>query len=583
MRGGGRGPLGRGAGRATAAALLSMLLAVLAVLVLAGCSTDDEVAAPTETAGPTLDGSVPREAPVPEVREREVPAPEMDDQGTVEGDGSSPVPLPAVPASREAVTGRAEALVRGALEAAEGGQLVVLVVDEHGREVVAHGADDLVLPASTLKIATAAAALVTFGPDARLTTRVEATAGIDGDGTLRGDLLLVGGGDPVLATAEYGRWVYPARPRTPLESLVEDLVAAGLERVTGDVVAITTGYEGPLLAEGWPERYLWDLDARYADGLTVDAGLRTLLSYPEPEDDGTGADTEAGEVAADGDDDDPVDPADRDPADVEEVVDLRDADRPPPDVDPIVRVDHAPEPAVHAVRELVRLLEAEGIEVGGEPRGGEVPAPVVGQLAVVASPPLGELLRFAVQRSDNQLTDGIFRAVAHTRTGTGSWEGGDRALRQVLDGLGIDHVGAAFADGSGLSRDDRATARMLVELDRRMLASRHAATWRSLMAVMGESGTLERRMAGTLAQGRFLGKTGTLRDVSGLVGSAAGADGRRYHLAVIANDPGAARWIGRSLADELIMLLVADLDDCSVREVGESPGPLGSPPLVVTC
>jgi serine-type D-Ala-D-Ala carboxypeptidase/endopeptidase (penicillin-binding protein 4) len=221
--------------------------------------------------------------------------------------------------------------------------------------------------------------------------------------------------------------------------------------------------------------------------------------------------------------------------------------------------------------------------VAGDLRTGELEGAAVGRLGLVHSPPLDELLAFAVQRSDNQITDALFQNVGRARTGVGSFASGDQALRQVLDRFLIDHAHAHFADGSGLSRDDRATARLLVDLDRAMLGTRHARTWSASMAVTGRSGTLEGRLADTVADGRFAGKTGTLRDVTGLVGHVTGHDGRRYHLAVVANDPGGGRWIARTLADELIQLLIADLDGCAVDDGAGGDSVLGRPPIVVSC
>jgi serine-type D-Ala-D-Ala carboxypeptidase/endopeptidase (penicillin-binding protein 4) len=498
-------------------------------------SSDPPVALPAPT--PTEDAAPPVE-PEPEPELEPEPEPE-------------PPPPPPPPASRDGLIAQASALLDAAKVDAEGGDFSVLVLDELGREVIAFRPDDALLPASTLKIVTAAAALSTFGPDARFGTRVEVTAPVRGDGVLDGELVLIGSGDPVLATAEYARWVYPARPRTPLEELADALVATGLTQIRGDVVGVADGFDGPNVATGWPDRYFSSLDARYADGLSVDGGLRTILTYPEPPvpDDADPAVVDAGA----GPDDFGVEPAER-----SEELALPTSIL--PEVDPIVRVDHAPDPAAHAAGELGRLLTDRGVELLGEPRSGEPSAASVGRLARVESPPLDELLRFAVQRSDNQITDAVFRAVGRARTGTGSFASGDRALRQVLDRYDIAHTQAQFADGSGLSRDDRATTRLLVDLDRAMRGSRHAATWGSLMAVTGRSGTLQTRLRGTVADGRFAGKTGTLQDVTGLVGTVYGDGPRRYHLAVIANDAGAARWVSRTLADELIILLVADLD-----------------------
>jgi serine-type D-Ala-D-Ala carboxypeptidase/endopeptidase (penicillin-binding protein 4) len=490
---------------------------------------------------------------------------------------------PAPPDSRDALVATAREIVTAGVEAVGDAPFGVLVVDEHGREIVAHEPDQALLPASTLKIVTAASALLTFGADGRFTTSAKVTAPLDADGVLRGDLVVVGTGDPVLVTDEYARWVYPARPRTLLADLADAVAATGLERIEGDVIGVSDRFPGARTASGWPDRYFSSFDARYSDGLSVDAGLRTLLRYPEPEEDETDGDTDdgagtAGSEATDGDDPDATESGDED--------DDASDDAPDPEElgPPEVLVDHAPDPRQHASSEFARLLEERGVELAGAVRAGAPSGPIVGRLALVESPPMEELLRFAVQRSDNQITDGLFRAVGRARTGAGSWYRADRAARQVLDRLGVDHSQARFADGSGLSRDDRVTARLLVDLDRAMQATRHAAVWRSLMAVTGESGTLDGRLRGTIASGRFAGKTGTLRDVAGLTGTVT-LDGQpRYHLAVIVNDAdGNQRWVARTVADELILALVADVDGCEVRVADAGEGPLGRPPVLARC
>ncbi|MFU8840588.1 MAG: D-alanyl-D-alanine carboxypeptidase/D-alanyl-D-alanine-endopeptidase [Nitriliruptoraceae bacterium] len=521
------------------------LAALLAAALLLGCAatpTAEELVAP-DPGPPVVEHDEDAVPPTPRAGagstgddatgDPDGPADEADDAPTAVVDPGPPPP----PATRPALQAAAEVLLADLLDQRQGEQVAVYVVDEHGRELVAHDADVPVLPASTMKTVTAAAALVTFGPAHRFTTRVETTAPIGPDGVLRGDLVLVGTGDPVLATPEYERWIYPARPRTPVEALADQVVAAGLTRLEGDVVGVAEGFDGPERAAGWPESYFWSFDARWADGLALDAGLHTIVSHPDPDD---------------GDDR----PDDGD-AEVDAPDDATDA---PPPGPPDVRIDHTPEPALHATRELIRLLEERDVEVVGAGRIDPPPAPTVGRLARVESPPLEEILRFAVRRSDNPISDNLFRTVGRARTGVGSFAAGERAHLQVLEQLGLDTTGLAFADGSGLSRDDQLTARLLVDLDRTMRATRYAATWHDIMASMGETGTLRSRLVGTVAAGRFVGKTGSLNDVQSLSGTVTGPSGRAYHLAVIANADGQARWLSRVFVDELIVLLVRDLD-----------------------
>jgi serine-type D-Ala-D-Ala carboxypeptidase/endopeptidase (penicillin-binding protein 4) len=562
-------PGGRRPGRRLTALVLA------AALGLSGClgaeaETSDDAAAPVEdAASPPAPEQSPTPTPAPTAEVTPTPAP------------PEPPPLPPTWA---ALVDRTEALVRAAVGEMEQGELAVLVTDEHGREVVSYRPDEPVLPASTLKVVTAAAVLSTLGGQERLTTRVETTAAIAGDGTLDGDLVLVGSGDPTLVTDEYARWIYPARPRTRLSELADALVERGLTRITGGVIGAAEGFSGPLTAEGWHDRYFADLDARNVAGLTVDGGLVTSIRWPD-------LDERARERArrrAEEDGEDPDDLELPDPVSIPLVgtqaeIEERLADRDPP----LARVEVADDPVAHAARELARLLEERGVEVGGESgalEDGAEPA-LIGRLATVQSPPMEEVLRFAVQRSDNHLTDHLFWLIGRVRTGEGSWERGERALRQVLDRFGVDHTGTRFADGSGLSREDRVTARLLVDLDRAMTDSRFGPTWGTLMAVSGESGTLRQRLRGTPAAGRFLGKTGTLRDVTSLAGMVVGDDGGRYHLAVVANEaPGADRWTARALMDELVLALVADVQGCAIGPApGTEAGPLGVPPSVVAC
>lgn len=545
-------------------------IAVVAGFLLAACAAD--VPDKTWTSAPISEDQAGPPAPSdePETTETDDPqdlaeptVPERPAVGDARGD------IPAPPQSRDAVRSTAQTLLDGLLSETDAGTdaFGVLVVDEHGREIVEHAADAARIPASTLKIVTGAAALTTLGPNATFTTWAEASGPVADDGTLEGDLAVVGDGDPVLATPEYGRFVYPARPRTPLEDLADDIVDAGVRHIDGDVLAVTDRFEGPRTATGWPDRYFSSFDARYTDGLTVDAGLETIIVWPDPDDDdGPDGDGDAADDDATASDVDDLDPFD-----------------PPEDLEPTARVEHVEVPAQHLVDELVRLLDDRGVTVAGSTGLTDTRPKPVGLIAQVDSPPLSELLAFTLQRSDNHLAEGLFTAVGRQRTGVGSFSSGNRALRQSLDRWGIEHGAARFADGSGLSREDRASARLLVDVERAMYSSRHAGTWKRSMAVTGESGTLRNRLRGTIADGRFAGKTGTLRDTTGVVGTVEGTGGQRYHLAVLANDAGEGRWLARALTDELILLLTADLDGCSVSFSDGDPAELGQPPLDLAC
>ncbi len=78
------------------------------------------------------------------------------------------------------------------------------------------------------------------------------------------------------------------------------------------------------------------------------------------------------------------------------------------------------DPAALAARELSRLLVDRGVTVERGPRAAALAPEVVDRVASVESPPLRDILRHMVQRSDNQVADTLINTVAVARTGTGA-------------------------------------------------------------------------------------------------------------------------------------------------------------------
>ena len=102
-----------------------------------------------------------------------------------------------------------------------------------GAELYALRENAVRIPASVEKLFTTSAALLRLGPSATLTTRavVGPDAVIEPDGTLRGDLVLVGGGDPFFGDASAAQ-------------LAKSVRAAGIRRIAGAVVGDETAFDG---------------------------------------------------------------------------------------------------------------------------------------------------------------------------------------------------------------------------------------------------------------------------------------------------------------------------------------------------
>ena len=125
-------------------------------------------------------------------------------------------------------------------------------LDDFGRQqlhgIFSHRPELSLVPASNLKLATAAAALLQLGPDYRLTTRVLASR-LPANGELYGDLYLVGGGDPLLYTSEYlAAFLRPPSVYTQIEDLAQEVYNRGLRRVYGSIVGVATRYDDRRIA-----------------------------------------------------------------------------------------------------------------------------------------------------------------------------------------------------------------------------------------------------------------------------------------------------------------------------------------------
>jgi D-alanyl-D-alanine carboxypeptidase len=371
---------------------------------------------------------------------------------------SAPLPSPSVLAGRLA----------GPMAAA-GAELSGVVVDAATRRpLFGSGADRPAVPASTTKLTTAVAVLSAVGPDQRLATRA-----VSGGG----GVILVGGGDPTLATTAPKPDAYP-QPAT-LADLAAQTAAAlrssGAARVRVDYDGSL--YQGPWFGPGWKPNYVPDGDVAPVTALEVDEGR--------------------------------VAPGSR------------------------YRVADPPRTAAAA---FVRLLRKRGVNAG---IGVRAHAPGgARQLGVVRSPPISALVEELLTNSDNDIAEAMARQVAIVRHRPASFAGAAAATHDVLAGLGL-AAGIATVDGSGLSHGNLITPAALVRLLATAASPRHPELRPVLtgMPVAGFSGTLaDRYDAGAAAagQGVVRAKTGTLDGVNTLAGVAYDADGRLLAFAFMA-------------------------------------------------
>jgi D-alanyl-D-alanine carboxypeptidase/D-alanyl-D-alanine-endopeptidase (penicillin-binding protein 4) len=435
-----------------------------------------------------------------------------------------------------------------------GAKLGVDVVEvDSGKILYARNDAGLFNPASNVKLFTTAAALAILGPEYRWKTVAYVDAPISG-GELKGRVYLKGHGDPTLVIEDLWR-------------IVSDLYAAGLRKVSGDLVVDDTFFDDVRVGPGFEQKQE-DLPFRAPNGaLSLDYNAVAVHVLP-----GAGDAAPARVVL------DPQTPyftvvneartvvAGRTAITVEsrelpEHTELRVSGRiraGDPGQLQLRRVAHPDLFTAGAFREL---LARRGIKVTGNIVRDATP-PTARALSAHYSQPLGVVVRDVNKHSNNFMAEQILKTLgAETGGRPGTWQKGIDAVAGFLEQLGIARKAYKMTNGSGLYKSNLFTPAQLTTLLRVAYKDfRFAADFIGSLALAGADGTIGHRMEGSLAERYVRAKTGTLAGVSCLAGYAGAPGHAPLAFAIFMNDlPDPATATARKAQDAIAEALVAYL------------------------
>ena len=217
-----------------------------------------------------------------------------------------------------------------------------------------------------------------------------------------------------------------------------------------------------------------------------------------------------------------------------------------------------PRPAAWFAAALCEALRRAGIPVAGGARAAvwpEPPARSLVTLGFVLSPPLREMIPALMKPSQNLETDLIFAHLGEMgRSGnTADWVRSDELALAALGGFlrefKLRPEEVVFEDGSGLSRNNLATAGAFVRLLEFMAARPEGEVFLASLPVAGVDGTLRRRLRDTPAEGNLRAKTGSLRWASTMTGYVTTAAHERLAFSLLLNRHSPEP--GRKAAEEL--------------------------------
>jgi len=455
-----RPPLSPRARRALAGAAAVVAVTVALVVTL---PQSPQPASPSGTAATSRSGAATSPAGTPMPLATSSPAPRS---------SASPV-LAAPSAAGTPVATKVQELLAGRLaDPALGGRVGASVLDlTTGAILYDQQSTTGFAPASTAKVLSAVAVLDLLGPEHRFQTRVVWRPAT-------GELVLVGGGDPLLSRQ-------PDLAATPTPTALPTLATQAVEaltrqQITSVVLRFDDSLFDPARPPSWPAGYV-------AAGVVAPISALSL---------------DEGRVA---------------PGQLRRVAD----------------------PGRAAADEFAALLAAGGIAVTGAPaRTTATPEDQI--VATIRSAPLSDVVERVLEVSDNDGAEALGRHAAIAAGQPATPDGVTAAIRGVLTALGVDVSAAQILDASGLSPAAKVppavlTATLRAASQRADPALRAAV---SGLPVAAFSGTLADRFDGAAERagaGWVRAKTGTLTGVSSLAGMTTAADGHTYVFSFLAD------------------------------------------------
>jgi D-alanyl-D-alanine carboxypeptidase/D-alanyl-D-alanine-endopeptidase (penicillin-binding protein 4) len=427
--------------------------------------------------------------------------------------------------------------------------VLAISLDRHDT-LLALNPDQLMVPASNMKLLSTAAALHNLGPDFRYRTFLLADGPQVGE-VLDGDLVLYGTGDPTLSER-----FFPSETAA-LDTLASRVQSSGVREIRGDLVVDGSFFQGPDLHPEWDPADLNDAFAAPVSAVSLAENLVTVRveagswvgAQPSihtiPEASGIPVSNVARTVSPG------IRPrvwlfreTPQDPIGIEGEIPLGGSD--------VWRRLPVPDPLQFTGLQLKRALETRGVRVTGtvvtirDPSASELShdSALTGMngraplriLATQESPPLIDLLRVINKESNNFLAETVAKTLGRMVSGNGSFSGGERAVEKFLiEEVGVRPEELDVRDGSGLSVRNQASAGAFVQTLEYMASSPY---WEQFLNTLPEAGVRREmgRMYGSPAAGNLRAKTGTMDRVSALSGLVRTRSGERILFSILSNE-----------------------------------------------
>ena len=403
----------------------------------------------------------------------------------------------------------------------EGASTAIIAKNIDQNKIVAdYNGSTFMLPASTQKVFTAVAAKLVLGDEFKFDTALLTNGKIQ-NGDLDGNLIVRFTGDPDLTSGQ-------------LYDLLSELKKQGVNKINGDLVLDTSVFSSHDRGLGW----IWNDLTMCFNSPPSAANIDNNCFYAELDANQAPGETVKINVPA------------QFPIQVFGQVYIADSNEAPYcQLDVVVHDNNryqvkgclarqtkpfglsfaVQDPDAYAAAIIQRQLKRLGIEFNGkvlQPQKMQQ-----GQLLVQHfSKPLPDLLKKMMKKSDNQIADSLFRAVAyHYYKRPASFQLGTLAVKSILQKQGIKFGNSILADGSGLSRHNLVAPKTMLAVLEYIARNEDKLHLMETFPIAGVDGTISGRggLINPPLVKNVIAKTGSLKGVYNLAGFMNNARGEK--------------------------------------------------------
>ncbi|MDQ3633034.1 MAG: D-alanyl-D-alanine carboxypeptidase/D-alanyl-D-alanine-endopeptidase [Acidobacteriota bacterium] len=428
------------------------------------------------------------------------------------------------------------------------GQVGVKIISiTTGKTIYERNAENYFMPASNMKSFTVAAALDKLSPDFRFVTSVYTNAKPDENGTIGGDLIIYGRGDPGISTAFNNGDYYLG-----IDLLAQKIVEAGVKKIEGSIVGDETYFNTEPIPVGWEwDDLQWYYGAEISS-LSINDNAVDLKISPSS----VGSPLVVQVLPANRlfkiiNKSNTVSAGTKRQLKVTKLLGqntLEISGTMPANDGGFSGSVTVSRPAELFVEILKQRLQLKGVSIRGDAKAinlqerNGVPLPVENytEITNLQSPSLDFIAQKTMKPSQNLYTELILRALGETvnraDTTKTSEQKGIEVVQDVLRKAGVPTDSVVQYDASGLSRHNLITPNSAAMLFKYMAANRYSLAWQNALTIGGVDGTLKNRFKGTTAEANARGKTGTLDQVSALSGYVTSKSGEKFVFSILTNN-----------------------------------------------